>query len=92
MGHNAPQIENPKGAMSALKKALGKNCLKAVEANDEISFTVKPDSIIDVMTMLRDEHEYQQLVEIAGVDYPERAMRLKWSITCSALQKITAYA
>ncbi len=77
MGHNAPQIDNPKGAMSALKKALGKNCLDSAFANDEISLTVKPDSIVDVMTLLRDEQEYQQLVEIAGVDYPERALRFE---------------
>lgn len=75
--HSAPQIDNPKGAMAALKKALGKNCIDAVEANYEISLTVKRDSIADVMKTLRDDHQYQQLVEIAGVDYPERAERFE---------------
>ncbi len=77
MGHNAPQIDNPKGAINALKKALGKNCLNVALANDEISLTIKPDSIVEVMTLLRDEHEYQQLVEIAGVDYPDRSLRFE---------------
>jgi len=77
MAHNAPHIDSPKGALTALKKALGKNCLSAIDAHDEISFTVKRDTIVDVLTMLRDDHEYQQLVEIAGVDYPERPERFE---------------
>ena len=37
------------------------------------------DSIVDVLTALRDTPglEYQQLMEIAGVDYPERAERFE---------------
>ncbi len=77
MTHNAPKVDNPKGAINTLKKALGKDCLDAVEANDEISFMVKRESIANALKMLRDEHEYQQLVEIAGVDYPERALRFE---------------
>lgn len=77
MAHNAPHIDNPKGALTALKKALGKNCLSAIDAHDEMSFTVNRDAIVDVLTMLRDDHEYQQLVEIAGVDYPERPERFE---------------
>jgi len=39
--------------------------------------TVKRDSIEDALRLLRDEHEYQQLMEIAGVDYPNRAERFE---------------
>jgi NADH:ubiquinone oxidoreductase subunit C len=35
------------------------------------------DAIEDALRLLRDEHEYQQLMEIAGVDYPERAERFE---------------
>ncbi len=38
---------------------------------------VEREQIEDVLRLLRDEFEYQQLMEIAGVDYPEpgRAVR-----------------
>ena len=34
-----------------------------------------PEALVDAMRILRDELHYQQLMEIAGVDYPERADR-----------------
>src|SRR4051795_11422109 len=43
----------------------------------ETAFGVHRDDLIAVMTALRDDHEYQQLMEIAGVDYPERAERFE---------------
>lgn len=43
----------------------------------ETAFDVARDDLIAVMTALRDEHEYQQLMEIAGVDYPDRAERFE---------------
>ena len=42
---------------------------------DEVSIDVARDNVADVLTILRDRFEYQQLMEIAGVDYPERAER-----------------
>src|SRR6201999_2121216 len=41
------------------------------------SFTVKRESIVSVLETLRDQFEYQQLMEIAGVDYPERPERFE---------------
>ncbi|HEX6741199.1 MAG TPA: NADH-quinone oxidoreductase subunit C [Sphingomicrobium sp.] len=43
----------------------------------ETAFDVARDDLIAVLTALRDEHEYQQLMEIAGVDYPDRAERFE---------------
>jgi NADH-quinone oxidoreductase subunit C len=38
---------------------------------------VRRESIADVLRALRDSLDYQQLMEIAGVDYPERAERFE---------------
>ncbi len=43
----------------------------------ELAFDVARDNLVDVLRTLRDEHEYQQLMEIAGVDYPNRAERFE---------------
>jgi NADH-quinone oxidoreductase subunit C len=33
--------------------------------------------VVDALRILRDEHEYQQLMEIAGADYPDRDERFE---------------
>ena len=43
----------------------------------ETAFDVSRQDLVDVLRALRDEHEYQQLMEIAGVDYPDRAERFE---------------
>ena len=43
----------------------------------ETAFDVDRDDLIAVMTALRDHHECQQLMEIAGVDYPDRPERFE---------------
>jgi NADH-quinone oxidoreductase subunit C len=43
----------------------------------ETAFDVERDDLVEVLRTLRDEHEYQQLMEIAGVDYPERPERFE---------------
>jgi NADH-quinone oxidoreductase subunit C len=77
MAHNAPLIAHADGALDALVAALDGAVIDAVAAHDELSITVQRDTIADVMRTLRDDHEYQQLMEIAGVDYPERAERFE---------------
>ena len=56
---------------------MGKSVTAAAEAHGEIILTVKRDEIANVLEKLRDEHEYQQLMEIAGVDFPERPERFE---------------
>ncbi len=43
----------------------------------ETAFDVERDALVETLRSLRDEHEYQQLMEIAGVDYPERPERFE---------------
>ena len=75
--HPAPHITTPKGTVTALKKALGKDVLRIEEANFEIAVHVKTDKLVGVMMQLRDTCDYQQLMEIAGVDWPDRDPRFE---------------
>ena len=43
----------------------------------ETAFDVDRGDLLQVLRTLRDRHEYQQLMEIAGVDYPERPERFE---------------
>ena len=73
--HSAPRSAGHDGLIERFTAALGDDLIEAVEAYGELSLTVARDRIGDVLRTLRDEHGYQQLMEIAGVDYPERAER-----------------
>jgi NADH-quinone oxidoreductase subunit C len=75
--HSAPRYTPNKGVAPAIKKALGKDMLSIAEANGEIAVTVKRDKLIGVMMQLRDTCDYQQLMEIAGVDWPDRDPRFE---------------
>jgi NADH-quinone oxidoreductase subunit C len=77
MAHPAPQIAHPKGVKTEIKKALGKMLVRLDEANGEIGLHVKTDKLVDAMIALRDECGYQQLMEIAGVDWPSRDPRFE---------------
>ncbi len=77
MGHPAPLVAPQSGLAAALKALLGKDLLSHDFAADEDSITVDRDAIAAVMVALRDNLEYQQMMEIAGVDYPERAERFE---------------
>ncbi len=75
--HPAPKISSNEGVQDALSKALGKSLVSAKEEHGEIVLTVARDSIEEVLRKLRDEHAYQQLMDIAGADYPSRAERFE---------------
>ena len=75
--HSAPKFASNDGVLDSLSKALGGMLVAAREEHCEIVLTVERDSIEDALRLLRDEHQYQQLVEIAGVDFPERAERFE---------------
>jgi len=75
--HSAPKWSSNEGVLDTLVAARGDKVLAAREEHGEIVITVKRDSIEDALRLLRDAHEYQQLMEIAGVDYPERAERFE---------------
>ena len=75
--HSAPRITSNEGVKATLSAALGTMLVEAREEHGEISLTLARDAIEDALRLLRDEHEYQQLMEIAGVDYPNRAERFE---------------
>ncbi len=73
--HSAPRFASNEGVIETLGKALGARLVSAVEQHGEIVLTVARGEIENALRILRDEHQYQQLMEIAGVDYPQRAER-----------------
>ena len=75
--HSAPRIASSEGVLDTLAASLGSMVVAAHEEHGEIVLTVARDRIVDALRVLRDEHQYQQLMEIAGVDYPSRAERFE---------------
>lgn len=73
----APRVVNPDGLLDTLSAAIGGDLLGAVESVGELAFLVTRSSIARVAATLRDEHEFQSLMEIAGVDYPDRPERFE---------------
>src|SRR6201991_4632801 len=72
---NYPKFSSNEGVIDAAKAALGDALIEAVEKVGEIQLHVRREATVDVLRALRDTPglEYQQLMEIAGVDYPDRA-------------------
>ena len=75
--HSAPKIASNVGVKDALSAALGDMLVAAKEVHGEIVLTVQRHCIEAALRLLRDAHDYQQLMEIAGVDYPERSERFE---------------
>ena len=76
---HVPRTASDAGVIDAVRKALGDVLLDVREAVGEVTLTVKREEISNVLRTLRDTSglEYQQLMEIAGVDYPERPERFE---------------
>ena len=76
---HVPRTAPDTGVIDAAKKALGDAILAVKEHAGEITVTVKREEIANVLKTLRDTPglEYQQLMEMAGVDYPDRAERFE---------------
>lgn len=72
-----PRYAPNDGVIEAAQAALGDRLLRASEAVGEIRLDVKRDALVDAMRILRDSLAYQQLMEIAGVDYPDRPERFE---------------
>lgn len=75
--HSAPRFASNEGVLGAVLPTLGALVVDSKEEHGEVVITVARDGIEDALRLLRDEHEYQQLMEIAGVDYPNRAERFE---------------
>ena len=72
-----PRYASNDGVVDAAKAALGETLLGATETVGEVRLDVRRESIVDALRTLRDELAYQQLMEVAGVDYPDRPERFE---------------
>ncbi len=79
MNSPAPRMASNEGVIEAVKAAIGVAFVDARDSVGEISVTVTRDGLVAAMIALRDTPglEYQQLMEIAGVDYPDRPERFE---------------
>ena len=79
MASHVPTMASDAGVIDAATAAIGAALLDAVEAAGEVTLVVRREAIATVLQALRDTPglEYQQLMEIAGVDYPERPERFE---------------
>ena len=77
MSSPAPLVPARDGIVDEVRAAIGDAFLSAKDLVGEVSIDVARESVADVIRTLRDRFEYQQLMEIAGVDYPEREERFE---------------
>jgi NADH-quinone oxidoreductase subunit C len=77
MGSPAPLVPAREGIVDAARAAIGDAFISGKDEVGEVSIDVVRESVADVLRTLRDSLDYQQLMEIAGVDYPERAERFE---------------
>ncbi len=65
--------------LQALGKAVQKTCKGAVTgvtlAFGDLTLDVERGRILEVLTALRDEYGFHQLIDLCGVDWPERPQR-----------------
>ena len=72
-----PRIKERDGFAEAFAKAIGAAHVAVKVAVGELTITVTREGLVEAARTLRDKFGYQQLMEIAGVDYPERAERFE---------------
>jgi NADH-quinone oxidoreductase subunit C len=70
LASHVPTYTDEPASLGSLKNARRRPGL-------ETSFDVDRDAVVEVLRELRDTHDYQQLMEIAGVDYPDRSERFE---------------
>jgi len=75
----APAYTANDGVIDRAGEVLGASLLTSLDAVGEVALTVDRETLVGTMIALRDTPglEYQQLMEIAGVDYPERPDRFE---------------
>jgi NADH-quinone oxidoreductase subunit C len=57
-------LEKAKGLVTTADVAFG-----------ELTLTGPANKVVEILTLLRDEFKFQQLIDLCGVDYPERPLR-----------------
>ena len=79
MASHVPLMAPDDGVIDAAKAVIGTGLVEVKERVGEITLTVTRDALVETLRGLRDTPglEYQQLMEIAGVDYPDRPERFE---------------
>lgn len=79
MSNPAPVMAANGGIADRIASLLGDALIGHVEVVGELSVSVKRDALVEVMTALRDDLElrFAQMMDIAGVDYPDRPERFE---------------
>jgi NADH-quinone oxidoreductase subunit C len=86
---HVPKMASDDGVIDAAKRAIGDALIEARDLVGEVTLVVRREAIVDACRALRDTPglEYQQLMEIAGVDYPERPERFEVAYHLLSLTK-----
>ena len=86
---HVPRTAPDDGVIEAAKAAFGDAIVEVKVHVGEITLTVRRESVVDVLRALRDTPglEYQQLMDIAGVDYPGRPERFEVDYQLLSLTK-----
>jgi NADH-quinone oxidoreductase subunit C len=82
-----PKYASNEGVIEAAQAALGDLLAHASESVGEIRLDLKRETLAEAMRIVRDELHYQQLMEIAGVDYPDRPERFEMVYCMLSLTK-----
>ena len=85
--HSAPKFASNEGVIDAISETISVWLIEAHESHGEVIFRVERDAVARVLQILRDDHAYQQLMEIAGVDYPSRPERFEVVYMLQSLTK-----
>ena len=75
MSSPAPLIKPREGFADAYRAAIGDAFVASRDYVNEPTVTVTRDGLVEACRIARDKFGYQQLMEIAGVDYPDRPER-----------------
>lgn len=72
-----PQIAGNEGIAERAQGLLGENLVATVDSVGELTLIVKRESLYRVLEQLRDAPDlaFEQMLDIAGADWPERAER-----------------
>jgi NADH-quinone oxidoreductase subunit C len=86
---HVPRMASDDGVIDAAKAVLGEALVGTKTDVGELALIVKRDEIVSVLRALRDTPglEYQQLMEIACVDYPDRVERFDVNYCLLSLTK-----
>ncbi|MDQ3144505.1 MAG: NADH-quinone oxidoreductase subunit C, partial [Pseudomonadota bacterium] len=75
--NHLPRIKEREGIADTLKAALGPAYVAHKDLVGELTLTVAREAIVEACRIARDQFGYQQLMEIAAADYPERPDRFE---------------